>query len=201
MHQGKFIVFEGIDGSGKSTQIKLLHQNLNNSFVTAEPTRSDIGLLLRKYLSGEKKVHTDVLAMLFASDRLDHFLNDDDGILKMISQGIDVLCDRNYFSSFAYQDNLDDEKFILDINAKARSFLKPDVHIFIDVCPEKALERIKNNRNKVEIFENLDALTNIYNNYHKYFELLKNEENIFIVDGNRPKEIISEEIFEYISNL
>lgn len=202
MQKGKFIVFEGIDGSGKSTQIKRLYQRLNdNVCMTSEPTKSNIGTLLRRYLSGELTAENDVLAMLFASDRLDHFVNQQDGIVKTVSAGTTVLCDRNYFSSFAYQDNPQDDMFIVNINNKARSTLKPDVHIFIDITPEKALERINSNRSSIEIFENLESLSKIYNNYYKYFDLLKNEENIFIVNGNRTEDEIADEIFEYVNKL
>ena len=205
MQKGKFIVFEGIDGSGKTTQAKKLFDKLETLkkeiSLTAQPSKGKIGLLLREYLSGKEKAHTDVLALLFASDRLDHLLNDKNGVLKLINSGTNVVCDRNYFSSFAYQNEGEDDTFIVDINKKARQTLKPDLHIFIDVKPLKALERIENNRQEKDIFENFDKLEKVYNNYHKYFNLLKDEENILFIDGDRHEDVIAKDIFDTLVNL
>ena len=101
--RGKFIVFEGIDGSGKSTQVRILQERLKAAGVycdtTMEPTGSPIGSLIRQVLTGRLKMDKRVIASLFTADRLDHLLNDVNGILAEINQGITVISDRYYFSS------------------------------------------------------------------------------------------------------
>lgn len=201
---GKLIVFEGVDGSGKSTQSTLLYNKLKeqNMLVskTFEPTNRPIGTLLRKYLCGELTADKKVLAGLFASDRLDHYLNEDDGILKLINDGFTVICDRNYLSSFAYQAD-DDENFVPSLNKKVRELLKPDLHIFIDVSVDVALERIAKSRDNIEVFENRQSLIDIRKNFDNVFNKFKNEENILIVDGNKSPDELSNDIFNKISYL
>ena len=105
--RGKFIVFEGIDGSGKSTQMKLLAQKLEEKGIktrlTLEPTYGLVGGTLHHILSGKIKADPKVTAALFVADRLDHLTNAEDGVLKSLENGETVICDRYYFSSYAYQ--------------------------------------------------------------------------------------------------
>lgn len=204
MEKGKFIVFEGIDGSGKTTQSNMIYNKLLNEgkkvFKTFEPTNRPIGKLLRTYLSGEIKADSKTLAGLFASDRLDHFLNDDDGIVKLYNEGYIIICDRNYFSSLAYQDD-NDEDFVLNLNSKVREILKPDCHIFIDLKPCDALKRIKKSRENIDIFENEKELNRIYNNYKKYFKRLENEEKIVLIDGDKSLEEIHKDVINCLDNI
>ena len=90
--KGKFIVFEGIDGSGKSTQINFLVNKLKEAgisyYTTAEPSDGPIGVMIRQILTGERKMDNKVIAALFAADRLDHILNEENGILNKIENGI-----------------------------------------------------------------------------------------------------------------
>jgi len=107
MERGKFIVIEGIDGSGKTTQVKKIEKLLtHNDFhvhVTRECTDNPIGKLLRNlYLSGKRKCDERVINMLYAADRLDHITNEEDGMLNILNEGIHVLSDRYYLSSLAY---------------------------------------------------------------------------------------------------
>ncbi len=113
MTESKFIVFEGIDGSGTSTQSKALVQNLVErgmpTIHTWEPTDRPIGRLLRQMLSGEltssdsPEQDRHLLALLFAADRHDHLWNNKDGIKKELAQGKHVVCARYVLSSLAYE--------------------------------------------------------------------------------------------------
>ena len=98
IEKGKFIAFEGIDGSGKSTQIQLLNDKLKAEgiycYTTMEPTDSPIGSLIRQILTGRIKTDNKAIAALFAADRLDHILNDDNGILTKILNGTTVITSR-----------------------------------------------------------------------------------------------------------
>ncbi|MBP9197347.1 MAG: dTMP kinase, partial [Saprospiraceae bacterium] len=98
-----FIAFEGIDGSGKSTQVKLLAEYLAQSghkvYTTFEPTDSRIGVMIRDIFNHRMEGDQRVIAALFAADRLNHLLNSQDGILKKLKEGYTVITDRYYFSS------------------------------------------------------------------------------------------------------
>lgn len=198
MNLGKLIVIEGIDGSGKSTQATLVYEKLSekyNTYKTAQPTKSHIGSLLRRYLSGELKADNLVLTTLFASDRLDHVLSKG-GLLERYNNGEIIVCDRNYFSSYAYQATNDD--FVFEVNEKAREILKPDIHIYIDVEIDVALNRINETRESTEIFETKENLTAIKNEYEKAFLKLRDEENIVFVNGNQSQNKVFSDIMQKV---
>ncbi len=106
-HNGVLIAFEGIDGSGKSTQIRLLAERLREKrisfYTTMEPSDAPIGSMIRQILTGRMQADPKVIAALFTADRLDHLLNDVNGVVRKIENGTVVLMDRYYFSSYAYQ--------------------------------------------------------------------------------------------------
>ena len=107
-----FIVFEGIDGAGKTTQINLLADKLRaaglDPYVTAEPTGMETGRAIRRVLSGSvPKTPTQVAAM-FVQDRIDHNVDPEQGIETYLAKGKAVICDRYYYSSLAYQGSLTD---------------------------------------------------------------------------------------------
>lgn len=191
-----FIAFEGTDGSGKSTQIALLANALEEAGIrvalTKEPTDADIGKLLRSYLKGERITDHRAIAPLFAADRLDH-ITAEGGILDLLSKGNTVLCDRYYLSSYAYQGLDCDIDWVIEVNRKARELARPDLHIFLDLPCEISMERVKN-RGETEIFEQLEQQKRIRDNFYMLFEKLKDEENILIIDASRSPEEIAKEI-------
>lgn len=99
--KGIFIAFEGIDGSGKSTQIRILSDRLREKGVsfygTMEPTDSPIGSMIHQIMTGRMKADHRVIAALFVADRLDHLLNDVNGVKHKIDEGISVIMDRYCF--------------------------------------------------------------------------------------------------------
>lgn len=198
MEKGKFIVFEGIDGSGKSTQIRLLAEKMRDMGMkcheTLEPTYGMVGEIVHNILS--KKISADprVTAGLFVADRLDHLLNEKDGVVKKINDGISVLCDRYYFSSYAYQGTDVPLEWVIDANRLCADVLRADYTIFIDISPQKAMERINQNRNETELFENTQKLTDVRNAYLKAFEMMKDKENIIIIDGDRTVEEVAKDV-------
>lgn len=202
MKKNLFIALEGIDGSGKSTQIKLLAERLTRAghkvYVTCEPTPGPIGSLARSILKGTVKADNRTIAGLFMADRLDHLTNEENGLVKKMVEGYTVISDRYYLSSYAYHGTHMDMKWVIEINRMAAEILKPDINVFIDVTPEVAMERINANRETKELYETLDNLRNVRQKYMEAFELLKDKENIFIVDGNRTFEAISDDISQYI---
>jgi len=200
-----FIALEGIDGSGKSTQTKLLTEQLTNQghkvYSTFEPTDNHIGKLIRNILKGNAKADHRIIAGLFVADRLDHLLNEENGIVKKLEEGFTVITDRYCFSSYAYQGTHMNMDWVIQANAMSAEILRPDVNIFIDVSPEISMHRVHSNRENVELFETLDNLKLVRAKYMEAFEKLKAVENIFTVDGNRTPELIAKDIWEEVKRM
>ena len=200
---GKFIAFEGIDGSGKSTQIEYLTEKLKKEniyyYTTMEPTDSPIGSLIHQIMTGRVKTDNKVIAALFVADRLDHLLNDLNGLKAKIDEGSTVISDRYYFSSYAYHSVDMPMEWVIQANDQCKQILKPTATVFIDVDPDTAIERIAKNRFHQELFEKKSRLVKVREKYFESFEKEKSEENIIIVDGNRSQEEIAKEIWNKIS--
>lgn len=199
-NKGKFIAFEGIDGSGKSTQIRILAERLkmqgDTCYTTMEPTDSPIGSLIHQIMTGRIKTDNKVIAALFVADRLDHLLNDVDGIVSKVNEGITVLTDRYYFSSYAYQSVDMPMDWIIQANEQSSQILRPTVNIFIDTDPDIAMERIARNRFHRELFEKKSRLIEVREKYLEAFEKRKDVEQVMIIDGNRSEREIAEDIWE-----
>src|SRR5687767_3948518 len=157
-----FIALEGIDGSGKSTQTRLLAEKLvsegHTVYTTFEPTDSPIGSLIRNILKGRFKADHRTIAGLFVADRLDHLLNEVNGIVKKLEEGFTVITDRYCFSSYAYQGTHMDMDWVIQANSMSAQILRPDINIFIDVDPEVSMQRLYSNRGQIELFETLENL-------------------------------------------
>lgn len=200
--KGCFIAFEGIDGSGKSTQINLLKKRLQNEKIkyygTCEPTDSPIGSLIHQIMTGRVLSDNKVVAALFVADRLDHLLNPTNGIYAKILDGISVISDRYYFSSYAYHSVDMPMEWVIEANSQSAEILRPSVTVFIDVSPNNALKRLSEARFHPELFETRERLISVREKYFEAFEKLKNVENIVIVDGEKDEHILETEIWEKI---
>lgn len=196
--RGGFIAFEGIDGSGKGTQIAMLKKYLKEEgypvFGTMEPNDSPTGSLIHQIMIGRIKTTNDVIAALFVADRLDHIENPVNGILKFLDQGINVISDRYYFSSYAYQSVDVPMDWIIQANRLAAKKVRPSVTVFIDVDPEVTMRRIEENRMTKELFEQTDRLIETRKRYFEAFEKLKDEENVVIIDGDRAPEAVQKDV-------
>ncbi len=200
-----FIAIEGTDGSGKSTQAKMLAERLvlegHKVHHTFEPTDGHIGKLLRSILKGEKSVCQESIAALFLADRLDHLLNPVNGILKLLADGYIVITDRYYFSSYAYHSVYTEMEWVMACNSKCAQILRPDVHLFIDVTPEVSMSRISANREIPELYETNEILTKVRNNFLKAIEITSSEEKVLILDGNRAMVDVADEIYDIVSRM
>jgi dTMP kinase len=188
--RGAFVVIEGLDGSGKTTQAKLLATRLNRShraFYTAEPSQGTIGAFIReRCLYDEKRLPATVEALLFAADRVDHVEHE---IKPALAEGRLVICDRYMYSSLAYQGSTGlSTDWINTINDFA---LKPDFAVFIDVSPETVLNRL--NRRK-SIMENLETQRKVREIYLK--SVAKGD--LELIDGEKAVEEVAEDLKETV---
>jgi dTMP kinase len=149
-----FIVFEGIDGSGTTTQLSMLADALagrNIAFeTTAEPTSRPEGQLIRRVLRGELDADPGTVAYLFATDRHQHLFGDG-GILASLEKGASVFCDRYILSSLAYQGITCGDKLPRLLNSL---FPRPGLTIYFRIDPHRSMERVLR-RESLEIYEKL----------------------------------------------
>jgi dTMP kinase len=205
MKKNLFIAFEGIDGSGKSTQVELLSEQLEKAghkvYVTVEPTDSPIGSIIRNIFHHKMEADHRTIAGLFVADRLDHLLSKTNGILKKLSEGYTVITDRYYFSSYAYHGAHISMDWVIEANSLSADLLRPDINIFIDIAPEISMARLTRGRSSLELFETLENLIKVRDKYFEAFEKLKSLEKIFITDGNRLPELIAADIWNKVSHI
>lgn len=200
MNKNLFIAFEGIDGSGKSTQVRKLSEYLTHLghkvVTTCEPTEGPIGKLIRDIFNHKIEADQRVIATLFAADRLQHLLDKQDGMIKFMKEGFTVITDRYYFSSYAYHSVHEgiDMDWVIKANEISASLLKPDIHIYIDISPEVSMKRLMKGREQLEMYETLENQKKVYDMYNRAFEKLKNEENIVKICGDNTMDEVSREI-------
>ena len=203
MNKGRFIVFEGIDGSGKTTQARLLAEHLEKNgrktFLTAEPTTLPTGRALREALSGKIMRTECQMAVMFVDDRIAHNVHPTEGIAALLDAGIDVICDRYYYSTLAYQGQSTDYAWVKSMNLDCPEIRKPDLCIYIDLLPNQSLERISRGRDSVEIYENLDTLTKVREQFLSVISDLTPMDNIRIIDGYRTVEAVFADILNEIN--
>ena len=193
-------MFEGIDGCGKTTQISLLSKKLASEnvphIVTREPSDSNpVGKLTRDAVHGKFFLENETVALLFAADRFEHIHSE---ILPSLGRGEHVLCDRYYYSNFAYQGE------VAAYNRIAMERMRPDAVFFIDASPEECLRRIKISRPYADgVYENLETLTNVRERYLEIFKVLEKTEKIFCFDGaTQTPEGLAEKIYNvWIDNI
>lgn len=201
----RFIVFEGIDGCGKSTQAKLLTERLNLEgipvYLTSEPSSRPIGKMIRDIFAHRMEADERTIAALFVADRLDHVVNHEEGIRTKLEQGFTVICDRYYLSSYAYQGSLVPLDWVMKANALSVELAKPALHIFIDIPVELSMERISKSRAQLEPYETHENLVRVRAAYLKVIELLKNEEHIVTIDGTQSVDWIAEQIWKSVEEV
>ena len=202
---GKFIAIEGIDGSGKSVQVKRLTERLSSlgvkCYETKEPTDSPIGSLIHQMMTGRIVADDKVIASMFIADRVDHLLNKTDGILEMIGKGITVVTDRYYFSSYAYHGIDIDMDWVIQGNELSANILRPTLTVFLDVPVKNAIERIKRERFHTELYETVERLEAVRIKYFEAFEKLEGVENISVIDANADIPTVGDRIWAAVSGL
>lgn len=186
---GNFIVLEGLDGAGTSTQLRMINRQLQRKklthYCTFEPTRSSVGRLIWDILKGRKTVHPYTLALLFAADRKEHLEQPGKGIISRAGKGELVVSDRYIFSSLAYQSIETGFQKVLSLNAH---FPLPSHLFFIDTSPEECQERMQGRRRK-ELFDRLAFQRKVYGAYQKAMDTFSDSKMVIHkIDGNRSRE-------------
>lgn len=204
---GKFIVFEGLDGSGKTSQIEILAENLRERgekvYVTAEPTDYETGKYLRRMLSESCEKDMYLQAALFLADRIEHITHPEHGVKKYLDNGYTVICDRYYYSSLAYQgtNKACSYEWVRNLNLNCPSLIKPDVCFFLDVDPLTCKDRIDASRENAELYEkSVEQMSNIRCGFMQVFNDLRKQSghNIVVLDANGDMNEISKEILNYV---
>jgi len=205
MKKNFFVAFEGLDGSGKSTHVKLLAEKLKGQglsiYTTAEPTTSRIGQIIKDIFKHKMEADHRTIAALYAADRLDHLTNKTDGILKKLEEGYTVITDRYYFSSYAYHGTHMDINWVINANSLSADLLRPDLNIYIDISPEESMKRLNKVRDSIELYESIENLKKVKEKYFEAFEMLRKKEKISIINGERPEKEISNDIWKEVSKL
>lgn len=187
---GKFIVFEGPDGSGNSTQAKIITDWLEKMnfkvLLTKEPTSNIIGGLIKGQLSHDWKSSAECLQLLFAADRAHHLEKE---IIPALKNGYLVVSDRYLFSSIAYGKAAGlPFNWLIEINKR---FILPDLTFFFKVSSETCISRLKKSRFELELFEERKRLFLVWRNYNLISKKFK---NIFIINGEGTINEVSERI-------
>lgn len=181
---GRFIVLEGIDGSGKSTLAEGLAESLG-ALTTSEPSDGFVGDALRR--AGEEDGHPLLEALLFVADRAHHTHR----IQGWLGEGRDVVCDRYYASTLAYQTATLGEDmlpWLRDLNEKVT--VRPDLTLLLDIDPEDGMGRVRG-RGETSKFEKIGYLREVRRQYLRLAE----EDGFVVVDASRsPDEVLDESL-------
>ena len=195
------IVIEGLDGAGTTTQMRLIAKRLEDEgkkvFITHEPTDNPLGRMVRDVLQKKIKTTPEALVLLFSSDRDDHLYNKEYGLMKMINEGYYIITDRYKYSSIAYQGAECDLEYIKAINSR---FPHPSHLIFIDTSPESCMKRIEKRGYEKELFERLEFLKKVRENYINQFSSLPEGVNYLYVNGEKSIEEVEEEIWTWLKS-
>lgn len=214
--RGKFIVFEGIDGCGKTTQLELIAKKCNIHDIkistTMEPTSTTLGNMIRnEYMNGYRYSDHNLLTMLLAADRYSHINDPDKGILKMMDAGVNILCDYYVMGGVVRQSLMeypDADKFwnafrfAIDSNRINMNRLMPDATIYIDVPENIAYERLcaRSAEKKLSIFEKSDNFNSMGGIYKIAISILSNKfgDHVYVVDGTKPVNEVTDVIWKIV---
>lgn len=183
---GLFIVLEGLDGAGTTTQLQLLKEGLlakghGPVNTSAEPTGGPFGAICRQALQGFISLDPVALTYAFSADRADHVFGHD-GIMEHLRLGAVEVCDRYLYSTVAYQSVRVPQALTWDLN---HSFPRPDLLVFLDVPVEHCLERLDQRESLPEVFENQSYLEQVDANYRAIFAGYAGQDWFLTVDGTR----------------
>jgi len=192
MIKGKFIVLEGLDGCGKTTQAQRLFEHLNGKhrcLITREPTDEAMGVIARQALLGEVKLTPEGLALVFAADRAEHIAGE---IRPALGAGINVICDRYVYSNIAFQGTEIPPSVVYAFNS--HFLIPPDMTIFIDTAPEECTRRIISTRKNFELYDGVSWAEAVRLRYLEAFEQYGEQMPVKMVNGNQGEDEVFAEL-------
>jgi len=196
-YSGKFIVFEGLDGSGQSTQAGLLYRYFQeqnySAILTKEPAEDfESGKRIRQVLQKKETMSSGNLQKLFVNNRKDHLEN---LIIPCLKEGWLVISDRYFLSTCAFGGiNLDIE-WLIKLNG---NFILPDITFVLDVPSEICLQRIDKRGTTREFFEEKQKLAKVLENYRT---LAKRFPNTYLIDGRPLIEVLFKSVLDMITKI
>lgn len=203
--RGKFIVFEGTDGCGKTTQTELLRRRI--AAATGRPcvtelepnSRNVTGAIIRAALYGSVKVLPESMAYLHVADRLEHI----DYMLPLLEGGTSIVCDRYYVSNMAYNStprlSMED---IFELNRPCRELLRPDAIVFLDVPPEVSAARRGADRTSSELYDADEKQRRVRADYHTALDFLEARgDRICRIDASRSLDEVADDIWRAVQPL
>jgi len=205
--QGKFIVLEGIEASGKTTQANILEEKFPGAFHTKNPTSSnEIGKFVReRVLGGKTDIPPVAYQYLFAADRE----IDQQKVIENLKKGVTVISDRYFWSSVAYgiadRSNTDYENFeevsvvSLSLLSMYHQFIIPDLTIYLNVSLEESLKRMEGSVKHTEIYDNHETNVKVKKGYDWLIQ--KFPEEFSIVDANKNESEVTRDILALIEGL
>lgn len=194
--KGRFVVIEGLDGAGTTTQsaalAAVLRKRGRTVVTTREPSDGPIGKMIRQALTGQLKLRArapltpETLALMFAADRVDHVARE---IEPALAAGAIVLSDRYLLSSLAYQGSQLPIGWVAEINGRAR---KPDLTLFLEIDPEVGAQRRAHRGGKRELYETRAIQRRTARQYLNAIALRRKAgEKIVIIDGNQSMDAVT----------
>lgn len=196
MSRGRFIVLEGLDGAGTTTQCQAIARAFRAEgrgvHVTMEPSPGPVGALIRQALTGRvgipggEPLPPHAMALLFAADRVDHLAAE---IEPALARGDLVLSDRYLLSSLAYQGAQVGLDWVAQVNARARA---PELTLFLEVDADVAARRRHGRGGREELYERPDVQRRTAAWYRKAIALRRKAgERIVVLNGNQPPDEVT----------
>ena len=203
-----FAVFEGVDGSGTSTQLAMLEKRLGglqqvagraypHFHITFEPTEGQVGRLIRRALKKEISLHPHTLARLFAADRTEH-LYGQGGVVEQCGRGELVVSDRYVLSSLVYQGIDCGDELAQSLNC---AFPLPELLVFFDIDPEISMSRV-HSRSTPELYEYLEFQQKVRLKYLSLLDVLKqNGVRVETIDASKSPDEVARDVWSVLSKM
>jgi dTMP kinase len=199
-----FVVLEGCDGAGTTTQRKILRARLEQTALagkvhdTCEPTDGPVGALVRAALAASPALTPATLARLFAADREEH-LHGAGGVVERCARGEIVVSDRYVLSSYVYQGLLCGDRFVRRLN---EDFPAPELLVFFDIDPETAFRRVEARGETKEIYEHLDFQRKLRARYKQFLPLCRRQGALVeTIDAAAPIEEVSAALWRAVCTM
>jgi len=199
MKRGKLYILEGLDGSGKSSQTKLLldyfRQRGEKAYIITQPSQSLIGGMIRSRLRKEWNCSVQCLQTLYCADGIN---SNEKEILPRLEKGINVICDRYSLSAFGYGMLGASYEWLKKLY---EVFLIPDITFYLDTPVDECIKRLNQEKDSFELYEDKDVLLKVQKNYSEAIAKIGAQLNVVKINGEDTIDNIHKKIITTITNL